>query len=430
MSTIITKFICSAIMSISGLIIMKRICSSKEKLVTVKNSGLLLCLIIQSAFIYNNEYNYLYTIISYILMAISYKYILNINIQKSIIGCGILIVSIIVLEVCGSFVLVPFFTAKTLRDTWYINILCNVIVSFILIIVFYKTKLGDFIAKILLNIEYKKYTTIALFFILIVFVMSIILYTFSINFKFNKLFTNNFLMFMSFFLLIIILFRERSSYEKLSSDYDTLFSYIKIFEDWIEKEQFMRHEYKNQLAVLRCMTREKKVKEKIDKIISENINIDNEIINELKFLPNGGLKGLIYYKIIMARNNKLDLEVDVSDKVNKLFKNLNQNQIEILSKILGVYLDNAIEAASDSNKKLVLLEIYSDDNKIVFVVSNTFNTSSIIKKRTEKGTSSKGVGRGNGLYFANKLIRKNKWIEEHQSISKTLYIEKLEIKSK
>lgn len=409
---------------------MKRICSSKEKLVTVKNSGLLLCLIIQSAFIYNNEYNYLYTIISYIIMVISYKYILNINIQKSIIGCGILIVSIIVLEVCGSFVLVPFFTAKTLRDTWYINILCNVIVSFILIIVFYKTKLGDFIAKILLNIEYKKYTTIALFFILIVFVMSIILYTFSINFKFNKLFTNNFLMFMSFFLLIIILFRERSSYEKLSSDYDTLFSYIKIFEDWIEKEQFMRHEYKNQLAVLRCMTREKKVKEKIDKIISENINIDNEIINELKFLPNGGLKGLIYYKIIMARNNKLDLEVDVSDKVNKLFKNLNQNQIEILSKILGVYLDNAIEAASDSNKKLVLLEIYSDDNKIVFVVSNTFNTSSIIKKRTEKGTSSKGVGRGNGLYFANKLIRKNKWIEEHQSISKTLYIEKLEIKSK
>ena len=37
-----------------------------------------------------------------------------------------------------------------------------------------------------------------------------------------------------------------------------LFSYVyKHFEDWIEKEQLNRHEYKNQLAVLRCLTKGK-----------------------------------------------------------------------------------------------------------------------------------------------------------------------------
>ena len=336
MSTIITKFICSAIMSISGLIIMKRICSSNEKIFSIKSMSFILCLIIQSAYIYDKDYTYLYTILSYILMVISYKYILNISVQKSIIGCGILMVSIIFLEVIGSCILVPFFSADTVRNTWYINLLGNLIFSFVLLMIFCKTRLGAWISKMLINIESKKYVRVLIFLILSIIAMSILLYSITKNFKFNKMFTNDFFMFISFFLLVIILFDERNSYDRLVNDYDNLFDYVKIFEEWIEKEQFTRHEYKNQLAVLRCMTKEKKVKNKIDSIIAENINIDGDVINELKYIPNGGIKGLIYYKVAIAKNKKIDLEIDVSSTVTKAFKKLNKNQIEVLSKLLGV----------------------------------------------------------------------------------------------
>lgn len=429
MSTNIVNFICSAVMSFTGLIVMNKLCCNKYGLVTLKNAVLLLCLIISPMLIYSENYTYLYTIIVYILMIVTYKYIFNISFKKSLIGCGILIVSIIILEIIGSCILIPFLSPRVIRNTWYINIMCNVVISILLILIFYKTKVGDFASKFLINVEYKRYTSTILFFILMVIAMSIILYSITINFQFNKLFKSNFVMFLIFFLLVIILFKERNSYDKLVHDYDNLFDCVNIFEEWIEKEQFMRHEYKNQLAVLRCLTKDKKVKDKIDGIIADSINIDDGVINELKYIPNGGIKGLLYYKIAIANNKNISIEIDVSSKVTSQFKKLNKSKIEIISKLLGVYCDNAIEAALETKRKLISVEVYTKENDIVFVISNTYDTKSIILNADGKGNSSKGSGRGNGLYFASKLLSKNKWIEENKKITKDFYIQKIIIKT-
>lgn len=429
MSTNIVNFICSAIMSFTGLIVMNKLCCNKYGLVTLKNAVLLLCLIISPMLIYSENYTYLYTITVYALMIVTYKYIFNISFQKSLIGCGILIVSIILLEILGSCLLVPFVPVSVIRNVWYVKILGNIIFASILITIFYKTKVGDFTSKFLIGIEYKRYTRIIVFFLLTVIAMSVILYSITINFQVNKLFKSNFLMFTIFFLLVIILFKERTSYDKLINDYDNLFDCVNIFEEWIEKEQFMRHEYKNQLAVLRCLTKEKKVKDKIDSIIAENINIDDGVINELKYIPNGGIKGLLYYKIAISNSKKINIEIDVSNKITKQFKKLTKNKIEILSKLLGVYCDNAIEAALETKRKIVSIEVYTEEDDIAFVISNTYDTKSIILNSDSKGISSKGSGRGNGLYFASKMISKNKWIEENKKITKDFYIQKIIIKT-
>ena len=79
------------------------------------------------------------------------------------------------------------------------------------------------------------------------------------------------------------------------------------------------------------MTKEKKVKDKIDEIISDTINIDNHMINQLKNLPSGGLKGLLYYKIAVARNNDINIEVDVSQDASPVLNALNQDELKIIS---------------------------------------------------------------------------------------------------
>lgn len=430
MSVPITKFICSALMAVVGLIVVKNISGSKEKLLSIKSIALMICLIIVPAFMHTTDYNFLYGIINYILMIVTYKYILNLSFTKAIISCGILLFSLFLLDFISNLFLAIFLSVDQMRNTWYINLSINIIFSIILLIVYNNKKIYRYFENLIDKISKRRQTNVIIFLLLTIVAMSTLLYLLGNNYNLNAVFTTNFLIFLIFFLLVIILVGEKNSYVKLSDDYENLFHYVKVFEDWIEDEQLIRHEYKNQLAVLRCLTKEKKVKNKIDEIISDTINIDNHIINQLKNLPSGGLKGLLYYKIAVARNNDINIEVDVSQDASPVLNTLNQDELKTISKLIRIYCDNAIEAAKETKKKIILIEIYEINNIANIVISNTCKENKVLLNRYDKGVSTKGKGRGNGLYFAKKMLTKNTWIEESQEIIDGYYIETLKITKK
>lgn len=430
MSVPITKFICSALMAVVGLIVVKNISGSKEKLLSIKSIALMICLIIVPAFMHTTDYNFLYGIINYILMIVTYKYILNLSFTKAIISCGILLFSLFLLDFISNLFLAIFLSVDQMRNTWYINLSINIIFSIILLIVYNNKKIYRYFENLIDKISKRRQTNVIIFLLLTIVAMSTLLYLLGNNYNLNAVFTTNFLIFLIFFLLVIILVGEKNSYVKLSDDYENLFHYVKVFEDWIEDEQLIRHEYKNQLAVLRCLTKEKKVKNKIDEIISDTINIDNHIINQLKNLPSGGLKRLLYYKIAVARNNDINIEVDVSQDASPVLNTLNQDELKTISKLIGIYCDNAIEAAKETKKKIILIEIYEINNIANIVISNTCKENKVLLNRYDKGVSTKGKGRGNGLYFAKKMLTKNTWIEESQEIIDGYYIETLKITKK
>lgn len=231
-------------------------------------------------------------------------------------------------------------------------------------------------------------------------------------------------------IISIIFTSSRDDYNKLSKEYEGLFEYVQNFEEWIEKEQFIRHEYKNQLAVIYSLTNEESVKEKIKESLNTSINLQNEQIHTLKVLPKGGLKGLMYYKTSIAQNNNIDITINVSINPKGTLHKLGEHKLNELSKIIGIYYDNAIEAAKESRKKNILIEIYELSDRVNIVMSNTYNKTSIIDNMNAKGASSKGKGRGNGLYFAQKIIEKNKWIKEKHEIIDKYYIVTLTISKK
>lgn len=108
---------------------------------------------------------------------------------------------------------------------------------------------------------------------------------------------------------------------------------------------------------------------------------------------------------------------------------LSEKEIKVLCKLIGIYFDNAIEAAAESRKKNLTIEVYELKDKVSIVISNSFKRHTNLKDRNKKGISSKGEGRGNGLYFASKLIKENPWLEEKQEIIDGYYIEQLIIKN-
>lgn len=431
MSIVITKIICSIMISIVGLISVKNINMSELNLKSLKNILLICSLIICTSVLYNMEYTKISSILIYIITFIIFRYILNISYTKSMISCGILFFIMMLIDFIIGVLLVPLLslTPSEIRNTWYIGILSNIISDTLILLIFCNKNVKQSLSNIIDKLKDKRTTKIIIFFVLLVVIVNLVLYSISNNIKLDKLFSYNILIMIILFLLVLILVQERTNYDRLTDEYDNLFNYVKVFEDWIENEQLVRHEYKNQLAVLRCMTKEKKVKEKIDSIIKENINIDSEMITELKNLPNGGFKGLLYYKISQAKNNNLKVEVDVSIGVEKYLNILDEEKLKTLSKLIGIYFDNAIEAAMGTKNKLVSLEIYQYDKKVSIVISNSFNNKIDISDRYEKGKSTKGEGRGNGLYFSRKLLSKNKWIEEKQDIINDLYVEKIKISS-
>ena len=427
MSAVITSIVCTLILNIVSIYVMTTLLHKKYNIFSIKNNIIIIILTLIQTLTYNQSYSIIYIITNYLLLVVVNKVIFQENMYKTIIATCILVITIMLADFFNSIFIINFISLEKIRSYWYLRVLSNVVVSTLIVIIMsipiIRKKCIYFINKF-----GNKYISITSLFIILVICIVFITHNISINFQLNIEFIANTLTVIALIIFCYIFINENNEFNILNEKYDSLFNYVQTFENWIEKEQLNIHEYKNQLASIRCITKEKKVKDKIDSIMLDNINITNDTVNQLKPIPNGGLKGLLYYKIAIAENNKLNIELDISIKNPDIIKKLSEDKIKILCRLLGIYLDNAIEAAKETKKKIISIEIYEVDKNINIVITNTFDNTNDISKRNDKGFTTKGKGHGKGLYFAKKMLDKSNWLEESQSILDKYYIQRLIIK--
>lgn len=430
MLEVLVNFFCATIMTLTGYYVINQVSSKEKKKKVLKSLVLSLILIIISIILHPIQYTGLYTITIFLVNIGIYKFIFNISLEESVIGCGILMMILFLADMISSTILINIFTMKEIRTNYIILIVANLAVSSLTIGIINIRPVFNQIKKFYDNIVPHKKISNTIFFMLLVIDLSFLTYSMASENIFNRDYIINLIIIIILIIITYIFVQNRNNYKKLADEYDSLFSYVQNFEEWIEKEQLNRHEYKNQLAVLRCLTKEKKVKSKIDEILEDNINIEGAVVNQLKGLPKGGIKGLMYYKSAIAQKSKINLTVDVSLERKSLLNKLSEKDVRKLCKLIGIYFDNAIEAAKETRKKKLLIEIYEFQDKINIVFSNTFKKNKIPNNRNKKGVSSKGNGRGNGLYFASKLIEESTWLKQRQEIIDNYYIQELTIKKR
>lgn len=126
----------------------------------------MICLIIVPAFTYTTDYNFLYGIINYILMMITYKYVLNISLTKAIVSCGILLFSLFLLDFISSFFFAMVISVDQMRNTWYINLSMNILFSIILIIVYNNKKIYRYFENLIDKISKRRQTNVIIFLLL------------------------------------------------------------------------------------------------------------------------------------------------------------------------------------------------------------------------------------------------------------------------
>lgn len=367
----------------------------------------------------------IHTFIIFCCNVMIYKVIFKININESIIATIISMLMIFTSDLFISLILMKLLALDIIRNNPIWMMIINLLIMILSITIFNIKIVKRTLKNFFLNTKKAWKISENVFLILVLIIVCIVVYNINENNTIDYMLNISTIIIIG--TLTIIYINNKNTYSKLSAEYDALFTYVQTFEDWIEKEQLNRHEYKNQLAVLRCLTKEKKVKDKIDEILEDNINIEGQAVTQLKYLPKGGIKGLMYYKAAIAQKQKIKLTADVSIESKGILTKLTEKEIRVLCKLVGIYFDNAIEAATESRKKIVSIEIYELKDKVSIVFSNTFKRHRNINDRNKKGVSSKGQGRGNGLYFAEKLIKENSWLDQKQEIIDNYYIQQIMI---
>lgn len=430
MLEVFINFICSLIMSLYGFYAIKKILKSNQKIFTIKNIIILSLLSLLTMLINNNQYRASNSIIILLLNILTYKYLFKIKLKESLLSCSIVMTIVAIGDAAITILFRCFLSLKEIKSNIYIYLITTILVIIVSILPLKIKTIKSRIIKFYKNITSKDFLSNLLFQLFILIGMIVLAFDNSKIIILTKSYYLNILVMIIFCLMTYLFIQNKNKYDDLNNKYEDLFTYVQNFEEWIEKEQLNRHEYKNQLAVLRCSTKDKKVKAKIDEILEDNINIEDPAINELKELPKGGIKGLMYYKAAIANKNKINLNINVSLNHSGILSKLSKERTKTICRLIGIYFDNAIEAAKETRKKVVLIEVYELKDYVAFVFSNTFKQPKNFENRNKKGISSKGKGRGNGLYFANKLINQNNWIKEKQEVIDKYYIEQIRIYKK
>ena len=426
MLQVVSKILCFPIMYFTGYFVIKRIVGAAPPL-TKRTLIYIMLLGIVSVLLGQEDYALLYTIIIFLLNIVVYKNVFKIDLSQATLSVSILMILLMTSDILLGPILRLFFTLEQIKTDIIASVLSNVLIGLLCYFIISIKIVNKRIVSFYQNIRNKKFIINMIYLVVLIIGFCYIVYKFASN-PIDKTYISNLIILISFSVITYIYIDSKNDYKVLSDEYDVLFNYIQNFEEWIEKEQLNRHEYKNQLAVLRTVAKDKKVKSKIDEILDDNINIEDEVVNKLKDLPKGGLKGLMYYKAAIAKKKKINLVVDVSLKSNSKLKKLDESQMKTICKLIGIYFDNAIEAAAETRNKYLLLEVYELKDKINIVISNSFNMPENFSDRNKKGISTKGEGRGNGLYYANNILSKNKWLESKQEVIDDYYIQTLSIK--
>lgn len=190
------------------------------------------------------------------------------------------------------------------------------------------------------------------------------------------------------------------------NSYDNLQEYMKQIEELYQNMRVFRHDYANvMLSVVGYIEENdmdglKKYYDMEIFPISNLFNKEKDVVAKLHNLDIIELKSLISVKINYALELKVEVNLEIIEKIDKV----NMKSIDLV-RIIGIFLDNAIEACQECEKPSIDLSIIKMDKDITFIVKNTYIKKNIdYCKLGTLGISAKGERRGTGLYNVKTII--------------------------
>lgn len=213
--------------------------------------------------------------------------------------------------------------------------------------------------------------------------------------------------------------------QAIEDKYNESMEYVLRYEKIINEQGKKNHEYNNQLMVIKgYINKPERLSEYLDEVIGEHKTGQNYTVKQLGFLPDGGVKGLLYHKLSKMEDNNIKYYLYVDQNLkDKDIESFDLKTYRDLTKLLGVFLDNAIDAALKSEEKEIEVELKDKDDCLLLTISNTYDKNTDINKVGKSGFTTKGVGHGFGLSIVKDIAKTNSEIETFSSKESDKFIQ-------
>ena len=199
---------------------------------------------------------------------------------------------------------------------------------------------------------------------------------------------------------IIKEYRTNADIMLKQNSYDNLREYMTQIEEQYQNIRAFRHDYTNIMASMsgyiekQDMEGLKKYYDKQIFPISNLLNKEKAVVAKLHNLKNIELKSLISMKV----NYALEMKIEVNIEIIEPIETINMRSVDLV-RIIGILLDNGIEACQECEQPSLCLSIIKMNQDVTFIVKNTYIKKDIdYSKLGTLGISSKGTRRGTGLY--------------------------------
>ncbi|RAS81739.1 hypothetical protein A3863_05800 [Priestia endophytica] len=250
----------------------------------------------------------------------------------------------------------------------------------------------------------------------------------------------NLLIQLCYFLLIVILFslllyslKKENKLKRKAIEQEQFSQYMKALEQVNKDMQRFRHDYNNILLTMHGYIHSDDLAGL--KIYFENYIVKTEqetlqknyILSQLENIKLIELKGLLATKVLFADDIGIPINLEIPDSI----KHISMNIVDV-TRIIGILLDNAIEACREvQNPKISLAFLKEWDDSILLIIENYVGMKQLnIHQLFEENYSTKGEGRGMGLATVRSILNRYPNTTINTSVEDYFFIHHIEIKRK
>lgn len=219
----------------------------------------------------------------------------------------------------------------------------------------------------------------------------------------------NIISLIAYFTISIYSLVKTMKLEKTTADLEQEKLYNKTLQILHDNVRAFKHAFSNIIAGIGGYIATKDM-DGLEKYYKQLLQDCNQV-NNLSSLSPDSINNPAIYTVLANKYYKADsLGIKINLETFVDFNNLHMGIYEF-TRVLGILMDNAIEAASECAKKIINVIIRNDVqcNRQLLIIENTYNNKDVnIDRLSEKGYSTKPNNTGLGLWEVNKIIKRHK----------------------
>ena len=153
--------------------------------------------------------------------------------------------------------------------------------------------------------------------------------------------------------------------------------------------------------------------------------VNNLYILNPDIINNPGIYNLLTTKYSEAEEKGIKVNLTFLLDLNDLHMRIYE-----FARVLGILLDNAIEAASESDEKVLNIDFRNDakNNRNIILIENTYKDKDVnLDEIFNKGVSGKENHTGLGLWEIKQILKKNNNVNLHTTKNDKYFSQQLEI---